>query len=75
MARRQNLVTEQSYLNGVQVPRGTAGSARPDVYDPTSGGIFDFKFTIRPGRGIPTRQQNKNLRNVPHVTSQTEINP
>lgn len=73
--QRQNLTTEQSYLGGTQVPRGTAGSARPDVYDPASGAIYDFKFTTRPGRGIPTRQQNHNLQNVPHVTSQTEINP
>ena len=34
-----------------------------------------YKFVQNPGCGIPTRQQNKNVRNLPHVTSQTEINP
>jgi hypothetical protein len=73
--QRQNLVTERSFLNGQQVPRGSAGSARPDVYDPASGAVYDYKFTINPGRGIPAVQQSNNARNLPHVTSQTEINP
>ena len=73
--QRGNLVTEQSYLGGTQVSRGTPGSARPDVYDPASGAVYDYKFTINPGRGIPARQRAKNLRNLPNVTSQTEINP
>lgn len=72
---RTNLVTERSYLGGSPVSRGTAGSARPDVYDPVSGAVYDYKFTVNPGRGIPTRQQNNNLSNLPNVTSQTEINP
>ena len=33
-----------------------------------------YKFVQNPGCGIPTRQQNKNVRNLPYVTSQTEIN-
>jgi hypothetical protein len=53
----------------------TPGSARPDVYDPVTGRVNDYKFTINPGRGIPARQQANNTRNLPHVTSQTEINP
>jgi hypothetical protein len=73
--QRRNLVTEQSYLNGAQVSRGTTGSVRPDVYDPSSGAIYDYKFTVRPRRGMSLRQQGRNLRNVPHVTSQSEINP
>jgi RHS repeat-associated protein len=73
--QRQHLLREQSYLNGQPVPRGTAGSARPDVYDPGSGAVYDYKFTVNPGRGIPARQQGNNARNLPNVTSQTEINP
>lgn len=46
-----------------------------DVYDPDTGEVYDFKFTIRPGRGIPARQQKKNLGNLPKVKNQTEINP
>jgi len=69
------LEVEASYLGGARVPRGTAGSARPDLYDPLTGNVFDYKFTIRPGRGIPLRQQNRNAANLPRVGQQLEINP
>ncbi len=57
------------------VPYSTKGSARPDVYDVLSGVVYDYKYVKNPGLGIPYRQQNNNLRNLPYVTNQIEINP
>ncbi|MFD7555500.1 polymorphic toxin-type HINT domain-containing protein [Streptomyces sp. NPDC059835] len=71
----RGLIQEQSYLGGVQVPRGTAGSARPDVYDPASGIIYDYKFVQNPGRGIGQSQANKNASNVPGAWLTIEVNP
>jgi len=73
--QRGNLVSEQSFLGGVPVPRGTAGSARPDVFDTAGGLIYDYKFVRVPGQGIPAAQQARNAANVPGVTGQIEINP
>ncbi|MEU3743772.1 MULTISPECIES: RHS repeat-associated core domain-containing protein [Streptomyces] len=71
----RGLVTEQSYLNGAVVPHGTAGSARPDVYDPAEGIIYDYKFLLHPGRGIGQRQANLNARHVPGAWLTIEVNP
>ncbi len=71
----RGLVTEQSYLSGALVPRGTAGSARPDVYDPASGIIYDYKFVSKPGRGIGKAQADKNANNVPGAWLTIEVNP
>lgn len=71
----RGLVTEQSYLAGVPVPRGTAGSARPDVFDPASGIVYDYKFVKNPGLGIPKWQADKNALNVPGATLTLEVNP
>ncbi|MER5181772.1 LamG-like jellyroll fold domain-containing protein [Streptomyces sp. NPDC002896] len=71
----RGLVTEQSYLGGVPVARGTAGSARPDVYDPASGTVWDYKFVLKPGRGIGKAQADKNAINVPGVNVTIEVNP
>lgn len=75
--QRTHLETETSYLNKNPIPvnRGTKGSARPDVYDPITGTIYDYKFVKNPGKGISQRQQNHNSNNVPFVTNQIEINP
>jgi hypothetical protein len=77
--KKQDLRAERSYKNEGgdkhEVPYGTEGSARPDVYNPTTGEIFDYKFVKHPGRGLSSRQMGKNRANVPGVTSQTEINP
>ncbi|MFD3381255.1 MULTISPECIES: hypothetical protein [unclassified Streptomyces] len=58
------LVAERSYLNGRQVPHGTQGSARPDVYDPSTGIAYDYKFTKNPP-GIGKSQWDKNANHVP----------
>lgn len=71
----RGLVTEQSYLNGAVVPHGTAGSARPDVYDPAAGIIYDYKFLLNPGRGIGQRQANLNANHVPGAWLTIEVNP
>ncbi|MGW1780402.1 polymorphic toxin-type HINT domain-containing protein [Streptomyces sp. NPDC002143] len=71
----RGLVAEQSYLNGVAVPKGTKGSARPDVYDPAAGIIYDYKFLVNPGLGIGQRQANLNANQVPGAWLTIEVNP
>jgi hypothetical protein len=79
--QKGHLLAERSYkldpLTGVKgpVPYATPGSARPDVFDPLTGTIYDYKFVRNPGQGLSTRQINKNMNNVPGVTNQFEINP
>ncbi|MEH0423269.1 hypothetical protein [Streptomyces sp. B21-083] len=69
------LIAEQSYLAGVPVGKGTRGSARPDVFDPATGIIYDYKFLINPGRGIGKKQADLNANNVPGATVTIEVNP
>lgn len=71
----RGLITEQSYLGGVPVPRGTAGSARPDVFDPAAGIVYDYKFVKNPGQGIGKWQADKNVLNVPGANLTVEVNP
>ncbi|MDC6167877.1 hypothetical protein [Paucibacter sp. XJ19-41] len=70
-----DLLAEKSYLGGVRATYGTAGSARPDVFNPVTGQIFDYKFVKSPGRGLSSAQRAKNVANVPSVSAQYEINP
>ena len=67
--------TESSFLNGKSATRGTKGSARPDVYDEKAGDVYDYKFTTNPGEVISKAQQDHNLKNLPKVVDQIEINP
>ncbi|MYZ36310.1 MULTISPECIES: hypothetical protein [unclassified Streptomyces] len=71
----RGLIPEQSYLGGVPVAKGTKGSARPDVFDPATGIIYDCRFLIRPGRGIGRSQADLNANNVPGATLTIELNP
>lgn len=73
--QRTHLEIESSYLGGSSVPRGTAGSARPDVYNPSTGEVFDFKFTRDSSSPIRPSQQANNAANLPSTTSQTAIHP
>jgi hypothetical protein len=73
--QRSHLKVEESYLNGQIKPRGTPGSARPDLYDPITGDVYDYKFTTNPGNGISSRQQIHNANNLPKIGQQVEINP
>jgi hypothetical protein len=70
-----HLLTEETYLNGAVEKYGKLGSSRPDVFDPLTGTIYDYKFVKNTGNGLSSAQMNKNLRNVPGLTSQFEINP
>lgn len=73
--QKTHLETETSYLGGNQVSRGTLGSARPDVYNPQTGEVFDYKFTRNSTSPISQRQQQNNINNLPKVSSQTAIHP
>lgn len=71
----RGLIPEQSYLGYIPVKKGTKGSARPDVFSPATGIIYDYKFLIHPGRGIGRRQADLNANNVPGATLTIEVNP
>jgi len=73
--QRTHLRVEISYRGGQPAKYGTKGSARPDLYDPNTGGVYDYKFVTNPGQGISTRQQMHNRANLPSVGRQVEINP
>jgi len=73
--QKPDLVAERSYVGGVRRSYGTPGSARPDVYNRTTGEIFDYKFTRNPNPQISPRQQARNQANVPFVTRQIAIHP
>jgi hypothetical protein len=72
--QRQHLQTEQSWFGFRPSKYGAKGSARPDVYDPLTGTVYDYKFT-RKESGISRAQQTRNLRNVPGVKCQIPIYP
>jgi hypothetical protein len=69
------LVSEESYLNKGPASYGDAGSSRPDVFNPSTGQLFDYKFVKNPGKGLRQPQMTRNLKNVPGVKEQIEINP
>jgi hypothetical protein len=77
--KKLDLLAEKSYgvVGGakMRVPHGTPGSSRPDVYNPVTGELFDYKFVRNPGTGLGSRQRARNASNVPGLTSQHEINP
>jgi len=73
--QKTHLLAETSYFQFEDVKRGFLGSARPDVYDPLTGTIYDYKFVKNPGKGLPSAQMEKNIANVPGVINQVEVNP
>ncbi|WKX13578.1 polymorphic toxin-type HINT domain-containing protein [Streptomyces sp. NL15-2K] len=70
----RGLQLEQSWLGGAPVPHGTPGSARPDVFDPSSGIAYDYKFTRNPP-GISRGQWDKNALNVPGLSLTIPVVP
>ena len=74
--KRPNLFSEESYIGGRNVPRGTAGSKRPDVVTGSRDrpdAAYDFKFgqkgvSQRDVQDIRNATKNQNL-------SVTEIRP
>lgn len=59
----RGLEYEISWLNGQPVPRGTPGSSRPDVRDPATGTIYDYKFG---SGGLPSGRRTRQLNYVPN---------
>ena len=75
MFRNLGLEVESSYLGGAPARYGQTGSTRLDVYDPTTGIVYDYKFTIRPP-ALKARQVRKILTHGPaHITNVQEVNP
>jgi RHS repeat-associated protein len=70
----RGLETEVSFLNGVRVPYGTAGSVRIDVLEAGAQSVFDYKFVLNPP-GLRTGQVTRILNNVPGIQHVIEINP
>ena len=68
----RGLVTEQSYLNRVWKPYGTAGSVRLDVRDISTGAVWDYKFGAG---GLTPAQRLRIITKGPNVTSVTEVRP
>lgn len=73
---QRGLQTETSWLNHARVTRGTPGSARLDVWDVSTGTVFDYKFVRNPGLGLGTRQINHINNNGPlGILQILEVNP
>ncbi|MBI0520831.1 hypothetical protein F6Q07_22440 [Pectobacterium parmentieri] len=72
---KTHLKTESSFLDKYSVSRNIPGSARPDVYNPQTGEVFDYKFTRDSTSPISQRQQQHNINNLPKVSTQTAIHP
>lgn len=72
----RGLRTETTWLGGNPATYGTKGSARIDVLDTINNTAYDYKFTIRPGRGLSQRQINKIFNNGPsYLQYVKEVNP
>ncbi|MES2735661.1 MAG: RHS repeat-associated core domain-containing protein [Verrucomicrobiota bacterium] len=59
----RGLQTEASYLNGQAVPYRTKGSVRLDVYEPSTGSVWDYKFTPNPS--LPASRVQRIINNGP----------
>ncbi|MES2506455.1 MAG: RHS repeat-associated core domain-containing protein [Verrucomicrobiota bacterium] len=59
----RGLQTEASYLNGQAVPYRTKGSVRLDVYEPSTGSVWDYKFTPTPS--LPASRVQRIINNGP----------
>jgi hypothetical protein len=71
---RSNLVFEKSYKDKSDANYGTKGSARPDVFDTSSGTVYDYKFLKNPqGNGISAKQQANNSKNIPGIKNQIAL--
>lgn len=73
---RRGLETEVNYKGHRPAGYGEKGSTRLDVYDITTGEVYDYKFTQKPGRGVPQSQQHKIRREGPrNMRNIIEVNP
>lgn len=63
MYGNRGLQTEISYLKGQRVPYGTKGSVRLDVYEQSTGIVWDYKFTPNPS--LPASRVQRIINNGP----------
>ena len=73
MFGNRGLLVEKSYIGGQQVPYGTPGSVRLDVFDEgwwagATRKVFDYKFTRQQPPTIPLPRQQRILQEAPAGT-------
>jgi RHS repeat-associated protein len=66
----RGLQTEASYLKGQAVPYGTKGGVRLDVLEPSTGCVWDYKFTQNPS--LPASRIQRIINNGPVGISSVE---
>jgi hypothetical protein len=72
----RGLEPEQSWRGHSPADYGTKDSVRLDVYDPSTGNVYDYKFVKVPGKGLKPSQINKIRKQGPRVINNIqEINP
>lgn len=72
----RGLKIESTWFGGSEFKkRGIKGAARIDVLDTTTGVAYDFKFTVKPGKGLKQKQIDNIMHNCPIALSVKEINP
>jgi RHS repeat-associated protein len=69
----RGLKTEVSFKNGQRVSYGTKGSVRLDVHEPSTGTVWDYKFTQNPSISSSRVQSIKN--HVPGTTTVNAVGP
>lgn len=77
-AMYQGYDTQKSFINGEEVPYGTEGSTRPDLYtDGHSVEVKNYDVESNAGRNNLnrelTRQYNERVQNLPQGTRQTAV--
>lgn len=72
---RSHLQGERSFLNGRIAKWGDKGSSRPDIYNSTTGDVYDYKFTTNQPAQLSNPQRTKNIQNIPNIGKQTPIYP
>ena len=74
----RGLELEQNYWDHGPEEYNKKDSTRLDVYDTNTGDVYDYKFVVNPGQGVPERQVKKILAQGPSgVTREKihEVNP
>jgi hypothetical protein len=70
MFGERGLVTERSFINGLEVPYGSKGSTRLDVLDTLTGDVWDYKFGVTP---MSQGQINRIFQHGPGINSVTPL--
>ena len=69
----RGLETEISYERGIQVKHNKKGNSRLDVRDSATNDVYDYKFVLKPGKGLSTKQARNIMRNAPGGITQNQI--